>query len=158
MNYRKKDIIKFSNCTQLIAVGVVGSSTYKYEKEGIGSIPSSRVNTGIYSPFSIVGISVNGAVKDRVAIVDSERLRDLIRKACYANAVIVTDNSYHRNRPYNIGERELYDYLESRGYIQAEHIGLRSIWRPTAEVELRNNTRGLRTRNEVNNLLAKRSL
>lgn len=115
MKYTDKDIEKFSICTKLISRGCIGSSSYNYSLLPI-------TNLTVYDVTDIVGISVNGNRKNRL-LPDYE----LIKTAMNVNVKFVTDNPYHRNRYYNIGEREVAEFLRSYDYIETSDI-VRSIW------------------------------
>jgi hypothetical protein len=102
--YAKKDIKKFWKCTKLISKGVKGSSSFYYSRH-------PKANIGNYNEKDIVGISVNGKRFGRLKF-DKQQIDEAIK----ANVCFVTDNPYDRNRDYNIGEREVADYLTKNGY------------------------------------------
>ena len=68
-------------------------------------------NTGSYNKDDIVGISVNGQRRNRIGVDPIE-----LALAIEAGATLITDNKYHRNRPYNIGEREVAKILVDNNY------------------------------------------
>jgi len=114
MDYKNKDIEKFSICTKLISRGCIGSSSYRYSLLLVS-------NLTMYN--DIVGISVNGKRKNRL-LPDFE----LMTLAMKFNVRFVTDNPYHRNRDYNIGEREVAKFLMEHSYVETFDT-IRSIWR-----------------------------
>jgi len=128
-NYQEKDQVKFSICNKLISRGIPGSSSAKYAKEGIGSIPPMEVNKGIYKSTDMVGISVNGARSNAVAFNSVELL-----KAITAGASIVKDNKYHTMRKFNTDEREVKEFLLAHNYrpvpIGTTQAQFRSVWKP----------------------------
>lgn len=102
-----KDILKFSIIDALISRGVEGSSSYYYAIDPLTYLKLNiPVNPEDYTDYKYVGVSVNGFRRNRLSFD-----RRLINKAIDNGCIIIADNSYHRNRQYNIGERELYDYL-----------------------------------------------
>ncbi len=119
--YGKKDKIKFSICNKLITRGVWNSSSYKYAN-GIIKI-NVEINPTSFKKEDIVGVSVNGRRRGRL-----EFDKELVKKALEANATIVADNEKNRERDYNIGERELAEFLREEGY-EAEEEKDRAIWR-----------------------------
>ena len=116
--FRYKDAKKFKSITKFIAKGKEGSSTYAYA-EALAPI----TNTGSYTSDDIVGISVNGGGGQRRMRFDMEE----IMLAIQARATIITDPAYHRNRPYNSGEREVADFLQAMHYREAQP----GYWKPT---------------------------
>lgn len=116
MSYADKDAKKAKHATQFIGRGTPGSSTEKYRLQW-----GDKANTGKYTENDIVFISVNGNRPGRV-------LPDLvlIEKAARAGALLITDSPYHRNRSYNIGEREVAAHLQK--------LGCKEIASPSASV------------------------
>jgi len=125
MSYLIKDIKKFAICNKLISRGAINSSSYKYSRGEILNIPLENINTAEYCSSDIVGVSVNGARKNRVSFD-----RDLLLLALKAKASIVTDNKYHRNRSFNVGEREVAKFLLENGYTATEYKD-RAVWQYT---------------------------
>lgn len=122
MKYKTKDAVKFSICTKLITRGSLGSSSHGYSL-----LP--HANTGNYQPEDIVGISVNGKRYNRIPHDEEE-----IRLAASSQVRFVTDNRFHRNRSFNIGEREVADLLESLGY-KCSECDERAVWYPSNTTE-----------------------
>lgn len=112
--YNKKDIEKFRCCNKLISRGVINSSSYLY-----AICCKGYVNTGIYIPTDYVGISVNGNRTNRIKIDETE-----LFLALNAKATIITDSKFDRERPYNIGEREVANILLNNDY----HEYLNGLW------------------------------
>ena len=112
MNYQSKDFEKFAKCNKLITRGVVGSSSHKY----MFMHSKWDINTGEYTCDDIVGVSVNGNRKNRVKFDSDE-----VYQAIDAGARIITDNQHNRERPYNIGERELAKFMVSYGCKYFDH-------------------------------------
>ena len=124
MSYRNKDLSKASVSTQFIGQGI--GSTREYLRTL--NLPN---NTGVYSSADTVFVSCNGNRRGRFAPVingQPQGVYALVMPALIQGARVVMDNHYHRNRPYNIGEREMYDYLISQGVIYVEGIGVEWGW------------------------------
>lgn len=114
--YFKKDIAKFKICNKLISRGVAHSSSNVYSGYKIA-------NLGIYSEDDVVGVSVNGARRDRLTFDRNE-----IDLAIAVGVSFVLDNDKNALRLFNIGEREIRSYLESKGYIKDYSSDFRSLW------------------------------
>lgn len=102
-----KDQDKASFANKFIGRGAAGSSTAVYA----AGLPKEVVNCGTYSPTDVVFVSVNGARRNRV-LFD----RDEVMRAIVAGAKIVTDSARDRCREYNVGERELAEFLRENDY------------------------------------------
>ena len=102
-----KDQGKASFANKFIGRGAAGSSTAVYA----AGLPREVVNCGEYVPTDVVFVSVNGARRNRV-LFD----RDEVMLAIQAGAKIITDSASDRYRDYNIGERELAEFLEENDY------------------------------------------
>lgn len=113
MSYYDKDKVKFSVCDKLISRGATGSSSDKYSKDStLLNFSPNSINTTSYTNSDVVGISVNGKRPNRKTFD-----KELVDLAIEANVFsFVTDNSYNRNRYFNIGEREIAQYLIDQGY------------------------------------------
>ena len=105
--YWAKDQGKASHANKFIGRGDAGSSTAVYA----AGLPREVVNCGEYVPTDVVFVSVNGARRNRV-LFD----RDEVMLAINAGAKIITDSASDRYRDYNIGERELAEFLEENDY------------------------------------------
>lgn len=117
--YRYKDAKKFADITKFIARGKPGSSTHAYA-QALAPI----TNTGEYTSDDIVGISVNGGGRNRGRVPFD---MNEIQLAVQARATIITDVRRDRTRPYNIGEREVAEFLCAMNYQEIDDTGM---WRP----------------------------
>ena len=111
-----KDQAKASRANKFIGRGAAGSSTAVYA----AGLPREVVNCGEYVPTDVVFVSVNGARKNRRLFDQLE-----VMLAIEAGAAIVTDRAADRYREYNIGERELAEFLEANEYEE-----LAGFWTP----------------------------
>ncbi len=102
-----KDQAKASHANKFIGVGAPGSSTAVYA----AGLPREVVNCGEYVATDVVFVSVNGARKNRRLFDPLE-----VTLAIEAGAKIITDSAKDRYRDYNIGERELAEFLEANDY------------------------------------------
>lgn len=119
--YLAKDQIKANLCNRFIGRGSPASSTNQYRKDF-----GNEANIGHrkdYLPTDMVFISAEGNRRGRVSIDVNE-----IVKACEAEVKFITDTPYHRNRPYNVGEREVAALLEQQGYDEYIHAEY-SLWK-----------------------------
>lgn len=114
--YWAKDQNKASQANKFIGVGAPGSSTAVYA----AGLPREVVNCGEYVPTDVVFVSVNGARRNRVLFDQLE-----VMLAIEAGAAIITDSAWDRYRDFNIGERELVEFLEANDY---EELG--GFWTP----------------------------
>jgi hypothetical protein len=105
--YFKKDLEKARYATKFIGRGSTASSTNKYMVAA-----GNLANCGIYSQDDIIFVSAEGMRGGRIPVDISE-----LEKAVSAKATFVTDDEYNRNRPYNLGEREVANFLIKNGYI-----------------------------------------
>ena len=115
--YTAKDQRKADNATCFIGRGSPKSSTNAYML-AYGEL----ANKGTYSPSDVVFVSVEGARSGRVPLPMNE-----VQSAITAGASFITDDSYNRNRPYNVGERELERVLRDMGYKPTEKQGY-ALW------------------------------
>lgn len=113
MNYRQKDLLKFSYCTHVLSIGVKGSSSHFYST---WEFQRNFKSLGEINRNSIVGLSANGDRPDRV-IFPVEWLIELKNIGC----VLITDNNFNRNRKFNIGEREIAHWLIENNYNYSEN-------------------------------------
>jgi len=111
--YVNKDAEKFADITKFIGEGSINSSTHRYA-EALAEI----ANTGEYSADDVVGVSVEGARRNRIPLNKEELLL-----AIKAEAMIITDTHYHRHRLYNVGEREAEALLLAMGYREQSSQG-----------------------------------
>ena len=104
--YFKKDLQKAKNATKFIGRGSSASSTNKYMIAA-----GELANCGEYTKEDIIFVSAEGMRGGRLSVDVDE-----LAKAVAVNATFVTDDEYNRNRPYNLGEREVAKFLEKNGY------------------------------------------
>ena len=124
--YKAKDQAKSDKANKFIGYGAKGSSTAKY-REAWGE----RGNTRTYTGSDVVFVSVNGRRKDRVKFKLEGRqslAQQELQLALNAGATIITDNRADRTRGYNIGEREVAEFLTNNNYSENNGDG---VWRPT---------------------------
>lgn len=117
--YTSKDQIKSDKATQFIGLGSEGSSTHQYMLDW-----GNKANTGKYTADDVVFISINGKRKNRLGFV---HIMSLVNKAVEAGARFITDNDYDRNRPFNLGEREVAAYLTQQGYTEVNGLWTKTI-------------------------------
>ena len=104
--YFSKDLEKARVANKFIGRGSLASSTHKYM-----TAAKELANCGVYSKEDIIFVSAEGNRRGRVEVDFLE-----LGKAVQANASFVTDNSYNRERSYNIGERGVAQFLEKHNY------------------------------------------
>jgi hypothetical protein len=108
--YVVKDQAKADKANKFIGRGSNASSTAKYAAS-FGEL----ANTGNYTPKDVVFISAEGNRSGRVAPDFDE-----IGRAIDAGATFITDVKADRERPYNLGEREVAEYLGNREYKEVQ--------------------------------------
>lgn len=106
--YFAKDQAKAQRCTKFIGCGSKESSTRAY---CIAAGPLA--NCGLYHEGDVVMVSAEGARRQRRAPDYTE-----INRAAAANVTFITDVPADRERPYNVGEREVARYLGIRRYVE----------------------------------------
>lgn len=116
--YARKDMLKAEIANKYIGRGSTNSSSEFYRKQ-LGQL----ANCGEYKEEDVVFISAEGNRTGRIPADANE-----ILLAADANVDFVTDTPYHRNRAYNIGEREVAALLESIGY-EETITSYYSLWR-----------------------------
>lgn len=119
--YFEKDKLKFSAANKLIAIGSPNSSSNAY-RIAVGD----KANVGFYNSNDIVAISAEGNRAGRVSPDYDE-----IKKAVDSNVTFITDEISDRSRDYNIGERDVANYLESSGYSEVQD----GIWKKNKSYE-----------------------
>ena len=100
-----KDQAKAEKATCFLGEGSSKSSTNTYQKICRDYIKNE------YSTDDIVFISVEGNRSNRLPLNEHKVLAVI-----NAEAMIICDNTYNRERLYNIGERELYRLLMINKY------------------------------------------
>lgn len=113
--YSAKDQRKADLCTKFIGRGSTFSSTRAYQ-EAFGAL----ANSGEYTKDDLIFVSAEGNRRGRVLPDFNELL-----KAIEAKASFITDDFYNRQRPYNVGEREVVNFLSYHGYTETNP----GIWR-----------------------------
>jgi len=119
--YVAKDQAKSDKANKFIGRGSARSSTAAYAKAW-----GDRANTGKYEATDVVFVSAEGNRPGRIEPDFAE-----IGKAAAAKATMVTDDKVNRERRYNVGERAVANFLEKRGYREAEP----GVWKPEAETK-----------------------
>lgn len=108
----KKEQDKADKANKFIGFGKSGSSTHVYRQDF-----GNMANTSNYESTDIVFVSTNGNPSDKYRYKPMYRtFRKELDIAIKAGVTFITDNQYNRNRDYNIGERELAEYLTDKGY------------------------------------------
>ena len=118
-----KEVAKFDVATQAISDGT-NNSTAGFVKDFYGD----NANTGTYTKDDVVYLSTNGNRIGRIVPVKNGVLQGAyknIDKAIEAGAKFVADTSKHlaSTGKYNVGEVELAEYLQSKGYIREDKDG-----------------------------------
>jgi hypothetical protein len=115
--YLGKDQRKADKATKFIGRGSDRSSTAQYASD-FGAL----ANSGSYDASDVVFVSAEGARGGRVEPDFAE-----IKDAVTAGATILTDDASNRNRPYNVGERQVAEFLSANGYSESSP----GEWRPS---------------------------
>ena len=113
--YFGKDLRKARIATQFIGQGSYSSSTAAYAKA-----TGPLANTGNYTKTDIVFISAEGARTGRFKLISGQpngHYRNLLL-AMAARASFIIDKPVDRNRPYNVGERQIATFLSNHGYVE----------------------------------------
>ena len=104
--YTAKDQRKANAANKFIGRGSPRSSTNAYAQAY-----GSNANCGVYTSDDVVFISAEGARSGRLDPDFAE-----INRACDANARFITDDATNRSRSYNVGERQVSEFLRQQGY------------------------------------------
>lgn len=104
--YTAKDQRKANAANKFIGRGSPRSSTNAY-----AAAYGDNANCGTYTSADVVFISAEG---NRSGRLDPDF--DEIKRACDANARFITDDAANRARPYNVGERQVAEFLTAQGY------------------------------------------
>jgi len=104
--YTFKDQQKWDRANKMIGRGSARSSTHRYA-QALGSL----ANCGSYQASDVVFVSAEGNRGGRIGTDFSE-----LQRAIDAGASFVTDVAAQRNTSYNIGEREVANFLMSKDY------------------------------------------
>ena len=114
-----KDQAKADFCTCFIGRGSALSSTEAYR-----IACGKHSNKGRYCSSDVVFVSAEGARSGRLSVNLIE-----LEKAVLAHAWIVTDSPANRERAYNVGEREVAEFLEKHGCFEDTRNSKFSVWR-----------------------------
>lgn len=112
--YTFKDQLKADKCNKFIGFGRFGSSTLSYANDY-----QKMANCGEYLLSDVIFISANGGQKN-AEWISNIKLAECEIKIADNKGInkFVTDNKYHRNRQYNIGERYIAELLTELGYTE----------------------------------------
>lgn len=119
--YLAKDQAKSDRANKFIGRGSSRSSTHKYMKAW-----GDLANCMQYFETDVVFISAEGNRLERVSPSFT-----FIQVAMMAGATLITDIPADRNRPYNIGEREVAEFLKKGGYDEVSP----GTWKPSDPLE-----------------------
>ena len=109
--FAEKDQRKSDVATKFIGRGSINSSTHQYALDWV-----PFANCGHYIEDDIVFVSAEGRRTSRLDPDWNE-----IDLAIAAGAAFVTDDFNNRSRLYNIGERQVADYLSKNGYCEVSN-------------------------------------
>jgi len=118
--YTAKDQQKADLANKFIGRGSDRSSTAQYAKDY-----GPYANCGVYKRGDVVFISAEGNRSGRLTPDYKE-----ITLAIKAKVVFVTDNLSDRERSYNIGEREVAEFLLQNNYYEYWLGAMPGRWRP----------------------------
>lgn len=116
--FTAKDQAKSAKANKFIGRGSPASSTAKY-----AAAWGENANTGSYTKDDVVFVSAEGDRQGRVTPDFKE-----LQKALNADATVITDDKANRERGYNVGERELAEYLKSHSYEETKPGS--GVWTP----------------------------
>lgn len=116
--YFPKDLHKASLANKFIGSGSARSSTNKYMVAA-----GDLANCGVYTEHDRVFISAEGLRAGRIPPNFDE-----IQLALNAKATIITDHPSDRARNYNIGERQVANFLALEGYVEVYN----GVWKPSS--------------------------
>ena len=136
-----KDQAKSDKANKFIGFGSPNSFTDLYAKAW-----DDKANVGTYTKTDVVFVSINGNRKDRVGI---DAYTQELDKAIEAGATFITDTkAYREGSKFNIGERELASYLESKGYTEANENG---VWTKNTDTVTEDTIDSNQAKNNKNN-------
>lgn len=115
-----KDQIKATLASCFVGRGSGKSSTNKYRQICSGFLHSE------YLSDDLVFVSVEGARQGRIPLDTLE-----VDKVIAPGASIICDNTVNRNRTYNVGERELFEYITQQNYCLHEETNDYAIFSPS---------------------------
>lgn len=120
-----RDAAKAAVCDWFVGLGSDGSSTDSYMKQY-----AERANIKVY-PIAVdddsnakrVFVSLDANQPNRIPFI---MVQDHVDHALAHGMTLVADNSYHRNRSYNVSEREFADYMQqfidNGSYTYHDHV------------------------------------
>lgn len=114
--YFAKDLAKARRATQMIGQGSPASSTAAYV-----AAAGPLANTGSYGAGDVVFVSAEGMRGGRFSPVVGGAPQGAYRNllaAMRAGARFVMDDPPNRARSYNLGERQVADFLLASGYAE----------------------------------------
>lgn len=114
--YGAKDQRKADRANKFIGEGSAQSSTAQYAKDY-----GRNANSGKYSAGDVVFVSAEGKRKGRKNPPWAE-----LKRAMSAGATIITDGAKDRARDYNVGERQVAEFLAKEGYVETKD----GVWAP----------------------------
>lgn len=107
--FLQKDLRKAVHASKFIGRGSSGSSTNRYR-----AAAGTSANTSRYDSRDIVFVSAEGNRRGRLRPDFAE-----LALAVDAGVTFVTDAAEDRGRPFNLGEREVAEFLRLRGFDDA---------------------------------------
>lgn len=153
-----KEVSKFNVATQAISDGT-NNSTAGFVKDFYGD----KANTGTYTKDDVIYLSTNGNRADRVIPVKNGVLQGAyknIDKAIEAGAKFVADTGKHlaSTGKYNVGEVELAEYLQSKGYTREDKDGY-GLWsKDNKTLLVDNDTKTKENKDNKNNISVHKKL
>lgn len=153
-----KEVSKFNVATQAISDGT-NNSTAGFVKDFYGD----KANTGTYTKDDVIYLSTNGNRADRVIPVKNGVLQGAyknIDKAIEAGAKFVADTGKHlaSTGKYNVGEVELAEYLQSKGYTREDKDGY-GLWsKDNKTLLVDNDTKTKENKDNKNNISVHKEL
>ena len=115
------DTRKAARANKMIGFGAPGSSTANYVQQA-----GPLANCGVYAADDVVFVSINGRRRNRIGI---ETYEAELLLAAEAGVTFVADNWNAREKPYNLGEQELAEWLEQHDYVEEPRGS--GTWRPS---------------------------
>lgn len=153
-----KEVSKFNVATQAISDGT-NNSTAGFVKDFYGD----KANTGTYTKDDVIYLSANGNRTGRVIPVKNGVLQGAyknIDKAIEAGAKFVADTGKHlaSTGKYNVGEVELAEYLQSKGYTREDKDGY-GLWsKDNKTLLVDNDTKTKENKDNKNNISVHKKL
>lgn len=153
-----KEVSKFNVATQAISDGT-NNSTAGFVKDFYGD----KANTGTYTKDDVIYLSANGNRTGRVIPVKNGMLQGAyknIDKAIEAGAKFVSDTGKHlaSTGKYNVGEVELAEYLQSKGYTREDKDGY-GLWsKDNKTLLVDNDTKTKENKDNKNNISVHKKL